>query len=54
MSILLILIPISLLLATLGLVFFYLTIKSDQYEDLEGDGSRILSSPYDDKPKIDD
>jgi cbb3-type cytochrome oxidase maturation protein len=45
------LIPISLGLGGLGLVAFFWTMKTHQYEDLEGAGQRILSDDYDDTPK---
>ena len=51
MEVLAILIPISLLLGGLGLVAFFWTVKSDQYDDPDGDSQRILSSEYDDHPK---
>ncbi|WP_101067605.1 cbb3-type cytochrome oxidase assembly protein CcoS [Roseovarius salinarum] len=51
MNVLAYLIPISLLLGGLGLVFFVYTVKSNQYDDPEGDARRILSDEYDDHPK---
>ncbi|WP_138469480.1 cbb3-type cytochrome oxidase assembly protein CcoS [Poseidonocella sp. HB161398] len=54
MEILAILIPASLLLGAVGLAAFFWTLKSDQYDDPEGDARRILSGEYDDKPKQDD
>jgi cbb3-type cytochrome oxidase maturation protein len=51
MTILAYLIPISLFLGGLGLVFFVYTVKSNQYDDPEGDARRILSDEYDDHPK---
>lgn len=51
MTILAYLIPISLCLGGLGLLFFVYTVKSNQYDDPEGDARRILSTDYDDKPK---
>ncbi len=39
---LLILIPVSVFLGLLGLAAFIWSLKSDQYRDLDGDGSRIL------------
>ncbi|HKK84967.1 MAG TPA: cbb3-type cytochrome oxidase assembly protein CcoS [Roseovarius sp.] len=51
MTILAYLIPISLFLGGLGLVFFIYTVKSNQYDDPEGDARRILSDEYDDHPK---
>lgn len=53
MNILVFLIPISLIMGGLGLLFFVYTIKSDQYTDPDGDAQRILSDEYDDKPKQD-
>ena len=51
MNILTVLIPVSLVLGGLGLLFFVFTLKSNQYEDPDGDAQRILSDEYDDKPK---
>ncbi|MGX0877224.1 cbb3-type cytochrome oxidase maturation protein [Roseovarius sp. MBR-154] len=51
MNILTYLIPISLVLGGLGLVAFVYTVRSNQYDDPEGDARRILSDDYDDKPK---
>lgn len=51
MTILAYLIPISLFLGGIGLVFFVYTVKSNQYDDPEGDARRILSDEYDDRPK---
>ncbi|HHG89475.1 MAG TPA: cbb3-type cytochrome oxidase assembly protein CcoS [Devosia sp.] len=48
MSGLLALIPIALFLGTLGLGAFLWSLKSGQYEDLEGAAHRILDD--DDKP----
>jgi len=43
MNILIILIPASLMLGGLGLAAFLWSLRSNQYEDLEGDAWRILS-----------
>ncbi|MDC0739134.1 cbb3-type cytochrome oxidase assembly protein CcoS [Cognatishimia sp. SS12] len=51
MTILTYLIPISLLLGGLGLWGFIYTIRSDQYDDPDGNAQRILGGQYDDKPK---
>lgn len=45
------LIPISLLLGGVGLAAFWWAVKSNQFDDPEGDSHRILSTEYDDKPK---
>ncbi|MFC4260368.1 cbb3-type cytochrome oxidase assembly protein CcoS [Marinobacter lacisalsi] len=45
MNILLILIPVTLLLVTVGILVFNWAVKSGQYDDLEGPAHRIL---YDD------
>ncbi|MGB0499532.1 MAG: cbb3-type cytochrome oxidase assembly protein CcoS [Rubricella sp.] len=50
MTILAYLIPISLFLGGIGLVAFLWALKSNQYEDLEGNAHRILSDRYDDHP----
>jgi cbb3-type cytochrome oxidase maturation protein len=51
MNILTYLIPISLLLGGVGLLGFIYTIRSNQYDDPEGDSRRILSDEWDDHPK---
>lgn len=51
MSVLTYLIPISLLLGGVGLVGFLYTVRSNQYDDPEGDARRILSDEWDDHPK---
>ncbi|MCE8514599.1 cbb3-type cytochrome oxidase assembly protein CcoS [Ruegeria pomeroyi] len=51
MEVLTILIPISLILGAVGLLAFVYTVRSDQYDDPEGDARRILSGDWDDKPK---
>jgi cbb3-type cytochrome oxidase maturation protein len=51
MEVLSILIPVSLLLGLTGLVAFWWTVRSDQYDDPEGDARRFLSDEYDDRPK---
>jgi cbb3-type cytochrome oxidase maturation protein len=45
------LIPISLFLGGLGLVAFFWSMKTHQYDDPEGAGQRILSDDYDKAPK---
>lgn len=51
MNVLAYLIPISLLLGGAGLIAFVYTVRSNQYDDPEGDSRRILSDEYDDHPK---
>ena len=51
MEVLAYLIPISLFLGGVGLVAFIYTVRSNQYDDPEGDSRRILSDEYDDHPK---
>lgn len=51
MEVLSFLIPISLILGAVGLVGFLYTVRSNQYEDPEGDARRILNKEWDDKPK---
>ncbi|MEW2918762.1 MULTISPECIES: cbb3-type cytochrome oxidase assembly protein CcoS [Ruegeria] len=51
MEVLAYLIPISLFLGGVGLVAFVYTVRSNQYDDPEGDSRRILSDEWDDKPK---
>ena len=50
MTALLFLIPIALLLGAVGLAAFIWTVKSSQYEDLDGAAERILFDDDDDKP----
>ena len=52
MSILIYLIPIALFLGAMGLAAFLWSMKSGQYEDLEGAAWRVLDDG-DDKPKPD-
>lgn len=51
MEALIVLIPISLLLGGVGLLAFVYTLRSNQYDDPDGNSQRILSSQYDDHPK---
>ncbi|RXV70318.1 cbb3-type cytochrome oxidase assembly protein CcoS [Roseovarius sp. A46] len=51
MNVLAYLIPISLILGGLGLVFFIYTVRSNQYDDPEGDARRILTDDWDEHPK---
>ncbi|WP_300546814.1 cbb3-type cytochrome oxidase assembly protein CcoS [Roseovarius sp.] len=51
MNILTYLIPISLMLGAVGLIAFIYTVRSNQYDDPEGDSRRILSDEWDDHPK---
>ena len=41
MNVLVLLIPVSLILGGLGLAAFLWTLKSNQYEDLEGDAEAV-------------
>lgn len=50
MTVLLLLIPISLALGALGLMFCIWAVRNDQYRDPEGDAQRILDDRYDDQP----
>ncbi len=43
MNVLVILVPVSLFLALLGLGAFLWSLRAAQYDDLEGDAWRILS-----------
>ncbi len=51
MDVLVYLIPISLFLGGAGLVAFVYTVRSNQYDDPDGNSQRILSDTYDDAPK---
>jgi len=52
MNALLWLVPIALVMGLSGLIAFFWSMKSGQFEDPQGDASRILHS--DDKPIIDE
>jgi cbb3-type cytochrome oxidase maturation protein len=49
-TIFLILAPISVMLALVGLGAFLWTVKSGQYDDPAGDAARILNDQLDDHP----
>lgn len=51
MSVLVMLIPVSVLLGILGLACFAWTLRTRQYDDPEGDRNRILDTRWDDKPR---
>ena len=51
MQVLTYLIPISLILGSVGLAAFIYTVRSNQHDDPEGDARRILSDEWDDHPK---
>ena len=50
MNILALLIPASLFLGLLALAAFLWLLRHDQFEDPEGQATRILSDRYDDHP----
>lgn len=50
MNILVFLVPAALLLGLLGLAAFMWSLKSGQYDDLEGAAERILFDDEDDMP----
>lgn len=52
MSILLYLIPIALVLGLVGLAAFIWSLKSGQYEDLDGAARRILIDEDDEKSDL--
>ena len=49
MNILIVLIPVSVLLGGLGLAACIWTLRSGQYDDLEGDAARIVLEDLDDE-----
>lgn len=53
MSVLLYMIPIALLLGLIGLGAFVWSLKSGQYEDLDGAAQRILMDDEGDAPQED-
>lgn len=50
MDILYILIPLAIVLVAVAIIAFFMSVKSGQYDDLEGPGHRILMD--DDDPMI--
>ncbi len=50
MNVLVYLIPVSLIMGGLGLGLFFWTLKSNQYDDPQGNAHRILSDKWDDAP----
>jgi cbb3-type cytochrome oxidase maturation protein len=52
-NVLVYLIPISILLGGVGLAAFFWTLKTQQYDDPEGDRHRILTDEWDDAPPED-
>ena len=51
MTVLAYLIPVSLPRGAVGLLGFVYTVRSNQYDDPEGDSRRILSEDWDDHPR---
>jgi cbb3-type cytochrome oxidase maturation protein len=49
-NLLIVLIPIALFLGALGLAAFIWSLKSGQYDDLEGAKWRVLEDDEDDRP----
>ena len=53
------LIPLMIVLGLVGVIVFFWTVRSGQYEDLEGDANRILMDeddpllPDKEKPEVD-
>ena len=45
------LIPVALFLGLVGLAAFWWALRTDQFDDPEGDARRILDETYDDAPK---
>jgi len=42
MNVLVVLIPVSLIMGAIGLVAFLWTVRSDQYDDAQGNAERIF------------
>jgi cbb3-type cytochrome oxidase maturation protein len=53
MNILTLLIPATLFLGLIALAALLWALRSDQYEDPDGEAARILSDRYDDHPADD-
>lgn len=54
MTALILLVPIALLLGSAGLVAFFWTVRSSQYDDLEGAAQRILNDDASQPAKYDE
>jgi cbb3-type cytochrome oxidase maturation protein len=54
MEILGLLIPVSLILGGAGLAAFFWAMQTKQFDDPDGDASRILMTDYDDQPMSQD
>ena len=52
MTVLIYLIPLAIGVCIIGLIAFFWTVKSGQYDDPQGDAARILYT--EDKPIVDD
>ncbi len=50
MNIIFVLVPIAVMMALLGLIGFFWTFRSGQYEDPKGDAMRILDDHKRDGP----
>lgn len=50
MDIMIVLIPVAVLMGAIGLAAFFWSLRSGQYEDLEGAAHRILINDADDLP----
>ena len=53
MDVLLFLIPLAVFLGFIGLLAFFWTLKSKQYEDLDGAAHRILLEEDDESKRLD-
>jgi len=51
MNILFFLIPVALIIVVIAITFFFWAVKSEQFEDLDRQGSNIL---FDDEPDNND
>lgn len=50
MNVLVWLIPVSLVMGAAGLAAFWWSIRSRQYEDMDGAANRVLTDTWDDRP----
>lgn len=50
MNVMIVLIPVALFLAVLGLCAFFWSLRSGQYEDLDGAAQRVLIPDDEDAP----
>ncbi|HGG05607.1 MAG TPA: cbb3-type cytochrome oxidase assembly protein CcoS [Aliiroseovarius sp.] len=53
MNVLIYLIPASIIMGGLGLALFFWTLRTNQYDDPDGNSQRMLSDRWDETPPED-